>query len=93
MGKDRVHLFSGYMSKVLFCNSLEMSHTKEVFLLIFRFTAPDGDEEAVYVALPPSGAITLHEMLEREVQSYSDMTLERWEMKNNDDRKTSSYLL
>jgi hypothetical protein len=56
--------------KVLYCNSLETTHTREVFLLTFRFTAPDGKEETVYVAISPSGAVTLHDILERDIEEY-----------------------
>ena len=32
--------------------------------------APDGKEDAVYVALSPSGAATLHEILEKDIEIY-----------------------
>ena len=56
--------------KTLFCNEFQISHTKEVFLLLFKFVAPDGKEDAVYVALSPSGAATLHEILEKDIEIY-----------------------
>jgi hypothetical protein len=56
--------------KVLYCNSLETTHTREVFLLTFRFTAPDGKQETVYVAISPSGAAVLKDILEKEIESY-----------------------
>ena len=56
--------------KTLFCNEFQVSHTKEVFLLLFKFVASDGKEEAVYVTLSPSGATTLHEILEKDIEVY-----------------------
>jgi hypothetical protein len=56
--------------KTLYCNSLEVSHTREAFLLILRFIAPDQREESVYIAISPSGAVVLHDLLGREVESY-----------------------
>jgi hypothetical protein len=56
--------------KILYCNSFETTHKREVFLLTFRFTAPDGKEEAFYVAISPSGAAVLHEILGKEIESY-----------------------
>jgi len=56
--------------RVLYANSLEISHTKEAFLLVFRFQAPDGFQEAVYVSLSPAGASILEDMLGKELKSY-----------------------
>jgi len=56
--------------KVLYCNSLEVSHTRETFLLTLRFIAPDQREESVYIAISPSGAVVLHDVLGKEVESY-----------------------
>jgi hypothetical protein len=58
------------MPKVLYCNALETTHSREVFLLTFRFIAPDGREEKVHVAISPSGASTLHDLLGKEIESY-----------------------
>jgi hypothetical protein len=58
------------MPKVLYCNSLETSYKREVFLLTFRFESPDGKEETVYIAISPSGAQTLYEILGKELESY-----------------------
>jgi len=60
----------GCRMKTLYCNSLEVSHTREAFLLILRFIAPDQREESVYIAISPSGAVVLHDVLGREVESY-----------------------
>ncbi len=82
------------MSKVLYCNSFETTSTKEIFLLLFRFIAPDGHEETVYIALSPSGAAALHELLEKEIQNhvqkFGDIVMENWETKepNHDCNKT-----
>ena len=87
------------MSKVLYCNSFETTSTKEVFLLLFRFVAPDGNEETVYIAISPSGVATLHEILEKEIESYvkkfGDIQVENWEKKDpnhNCNSKNPTYL-
>jgi hypothetical protein len=56
--------------KVLFCNSVEISSSKEVFLLTFHFIAPDGDKASVHVVLTPSGAMTVHSLLGKELEDY-----------------------
>ena len=87
------------MPKVLFCNSFETTSTKEVFLLLFRFIAPDGHEETVYIAISPSGVATLHEVLAKEIESYikkfGDIQVENWEKKEpnrNCNSKNPTYL-
>jgi hypothetical protein len=71
-------------NKVLFCNSFEVSYTKESFLLIFHFEAPDGFKETVYVALSPSGAATLNELLSKNLEAYvkqhGDIPLGNWQV-------------
>jgi hypothetical protein len=57
-------------SKVLFCNSFEVSYAKETYLLIFHFEAPDGFKETVYVALSPNGATMLNELLTKNLEEY-----------------------
>jgi hypothetical protein len=56
--------------KVLFCNGVEVSSSKEVFLLTFHFIAPDGDKASVHVVLTPSGATTVHSLLGKELEDY-----------------------
>jgi len=56
--------------KSIYCNSVEVSHTREAFLLIFRFVAPDGKEESIYITISPSGAVAVHDILEKEIESY-----------------------
>ena len=72
--------------KTLFCNEFQLSHKKEVFLLLFKFVAPDGKEDAVYVALSPSGAATLHEILEKDIETYikdfGNIALGNWKTNN-----------
>jgi hypothetical protein len=58
------------LPRILYCNSFETTHKREVFLLTFRFVAPDGKEESFYIAISPSGAATLHEILGREIEGY-----------------------
>ncbi len=84
------------MSKVLYCNSFETTRTKEIFLLLFRFNAPDGYEETVYIALSPSGAAALHELLEKEIQNhvqkFGDIVMGNWETKEPNHDCDKSYL-
>jgi hypothetical protein len=56
--------------KVLPANSVEVAHNKEAFILVFRFQASDGQAEAVYIVLSPSGAKTTADLLGREIQLY-----------------------
>jgi hypothetical protein len=56
--------------KVIFCNSVEISSSKEVFLLTFNFIAPDGNKTSVHVVLTPSGAVTLNTILGKELEDY-----------------------
>ena len=58
------------LAKTLFCNSLEVGHTKEAFILILRFESPDGYREAVYVSISPAGATVLNEHLGKELEEY-----------------------
>lgn len=82
--------------KTLYCNSFETSHTKEVFLLTFRFAAPDGKEETVYIALSPPGTATLRELLGKEIESYvqehGNIVVENWEKKEPDSNSNAAYL-
>jgi hypothetical protein len=63
-------LFSGVIMKVIFANSIEISSSKEVFLITFNFIAPDGDKSSVHVVLTPSGAMTVHSLLGKELEDY-----------------------
>jgi hypothetical protein len=76
------------MPKVLYCNALETTHRREVFLLTFRFVAPDGKEETVYIAIPPAGASTLYEILGKELESYikefGNIVVENWKTEKGD---------
>ena len=56
--------------KVIFANSIEISSSKEVFLLTFNFIAPDGNKTSVHVVLTPSGAVTLNTILGKELEDY-----------------------
>ena len=58
------------LGKVLFCNSFEIGHTKEAFILVFRFESPDGYKETVYVAISPAGVTVLNETLGKEITEY-----------------------
>jgi hypothetical protein len=76
------------MPKVLYCNALETTHRRDVFLLTFRFVAPDGKEETVYIAIPPAGASTLYEILGKELESYvkefGNIVVENWKTEKGD---------
>jgi len=58
------------LAKVLFCNSFEIGHTKEVVILILRFESPDGYKETIYVNISPAGTIVLNEHLGKEIADY-----------------------
>ena len=74
--------------KTIYCNALETTHRRDVFLLTFRFVAPDGKEETVYIAIPPAGASTLYEILGKELESYvrafGNIAVENWETEKGD---------
>lgn len=59
------------MTRVLYCNSFEISHTQEAFQIIFVFKASDGKTEAYYIVMPPSGVATLYEALSKEIGEYT----------------------
>ena len=88
--------FLGCNMKTLFCNGFETSHTKEVFLLTFRFAAPDGKEETVYIVVSPTGTATLHELLGKEIESYvkeyGNIEAENWEKKEPNSSSNKAYL-
>jgi len=58
------------LGKSLFCNSFEIGHTKEAFILILRFESPDGYKETVYVTISPAGATVFDEHLKKELEDY-----------------------
>jgi len=70
------------LGKVLFCNSFEVGHTKEVVILILRFESPDGFKETVYVTISPAGATVLNEHLGKELadymKEYGKIDLDAW---------------
>jgi hypothetical protein len=68
--------------KVLFCNSVEISSSKEVFLLTFHFIAPDGDKASVHVVLTPSGAKTIYSLLGKEIEAHTKKfgSVKEWEI-------------
>jgi hypothetical protein len=59
------------MPKTLYCNSFEVSRSREAFVLTFRFESPDGYKETYYVTLSPSGVVALQELLTKEVEAYT----------------------
>ena len=67
--------------KVIFCNSVEISSSKEVFLLTFHFIAPNGDRSSVHVVLTPSGAKTIYSLLGKEVEAHTKKygSVKEWE--------------
>lgn len=58
------------LGKTLFCNSFEIGHTKEAFILILRFESPDGYKETIYVTISPAGAVVFNEHLGKEIADY-----------------------
>lgn len=74
------------LGKVLFCNSFEIGHTKEAFILILRFESPDGYKETVYVTISPAGAATFNEHLGKEIEQYEKehgkIVVDAWKTQN-----------
>jgi uncharacterized protein YuzE len=59
--------------------------------------APDGKEDAVYIALSPSGVATLHEILGKDIEVYigdfGNIAMENWKTKpTNCNSKKPTYL-
>jgi hypothetical protein len=86
------------MPKTLYCNSFEVSRSKEAFILIFRFESPDGYSETVYIILNPSGVAILKEMLTKEIEAYikehGELPVGNWKVQKSegDCNKKHSYL-
>jgi len=86
------------MPKILFSNSLEVGHNKEVFCLVFKFQSPNGTiVESIYITVSPSGAKTLIELLTAEITQYQKEhgPVEAWKSKNNpnsnNDKENTEY--
>jgi len=85
---------------MIYCNSLEVAHTREVFLLTFRFVPPNGKEETVHVAISPAGASTLYDFLGKEIESYvkkyGNIAVAEWETgekkRNKEDNNNNNYV-
>jgi len=58
------------MGKVLYCTNFEVSHSKDAFIMIFRFTSPDGHTESAYIVITLEGASVVHEALGKELEEY-----------------------
>jgi len=58
------------MPDVIYCNSFEVSHTKEVFCMIFKFQKPDGTEIPIYVVMSPQGCKTILNLTTAEMAAY-----------------------
>jgi hypothetical protein len=56
--------------KTLYCNSFEVSHSKEAFCLILKFESPDGHVEVVYATMSPSGAKSLLNIISKQMSHY-----------------------
>ena len=81
------------LGKTLFCNSFEIGHTKEAFILILRFESPDGYKETVYVTISPAGATVLDEHLGKELEEYvkehGKIDLGTWKTSNTNNGSTA----
>lgn len=81
------------MGKTLFCNSFEIGHTKEAFILILRFKSPDGYKETVYVTISPAGATVLNEHLGKEIEDYvkehGKIAVDVWKKQGNNNSNPS----
>ena len=62
------------MPKVLYCNAVEASHNREAFCLVFRFQAPDGHQESVYISISPAGAKITVDLINKEIADYEKET-------------------
>jgi len=75
-----------------------VGHTKEAFILVFRFESPDGYKETVYVCISPAGAVVLNETLGKEIAEYAkkhgNIVVDAWKTQkpNNNDAKDAKYL-
>jgi len=58
------------MPNIIYCNSFEVSHTKEAFCMIIKFQKPDGSEICFYVVTSPQGCKTLLNVLAAEMTEY-----------------------
>jgi len=87
------------MGKVLYCTNFEVSHSKDAFIMIFRFTSPDGHTESAYIVITPEGASVVHEALGKELEEYikkfGNIPLGEWikEPKNSNSQKSNSPYL
>jgi len=65
----------------LYCNSVEIGHSKEAFCLILRFQGSNGNiVDEVVVAVGPQGTKTLIQLLDLEMKDYEKEhgTVEPW---------------
>jgi len=59
------------MPKTLFANGLEAGHTKEAFIIVFKFLSSDGSIiDIIHLAISPSGTKTLLNILDAEMKDY-----------------------
>lgn len=57
--------------KVLYCNSFEVSSSKEAFCMVFKFQKPDGSGEvSIYVVMSPQGCKTVLNLTATEMTAY-----------------------
>ena len=86
------------MGKVQYCTNFEVSHSKDAFIMIFRFTSPDGHTESAYIVISPEGASVVHEALGKELEDYikkfGNIPLGCWikEGNSNSQKSNSPYL-
>jgi len=67
--------------RTIYCNNVEIGHSKEAFCLILRFQGPNRNiVDEVHVAIGPNGTKTLIELLEAEMNDYEQKygTVEPW---------------
>jgi len=78
--------------RTIYCNNVEIGHSKEAFCLIFRFQGPNGNiVDEVHVAIGPNGTKTLVELLEAEMKDYEREhgTVEPWGKKQPTENSTA----
>jgi len=59
------------MPDTIYCNSFEISHSKEAFCMVFKFQKPDGSGEiSLYVVMSPQGCKTILNLTAAEMNAY-----------------------
>jgi len=74
------------MPNVIYCNSFEVSSSKEAFCMVFKFQKPDGSGEvSIYVVMSPQGCKTVLNLTAAEMTAYETANgkVEPWNAPKN----------